>query len=378
MSSELPYFRWHPKDFDTDEHVRLMDLEEIGLFILCLNHAWVNGSIPDDVQKLAKLFHKPTKKILRAWVNVSKCFIKNDTDQLVNPKQERERVWARGRKDKCKQAAEMRHSMPVDTAPLNTVQSSGEGKAKDALLRVRASASDSDSVCSSSVSVEGGLGETTELPPVDTETMLRRWQQHKNFKKPCKPERERAAVKWPSFEMDEENLTLALDGYHASDWAKQNGYPFFGFLKDPWSWIKRSNAVSIPQFDTVQDYLRVTVITPSLRQYFSLFLAGGRELSVTEMEAVRIEWETLNEHKQAGAISHAERNFPLRRFLPSPKNHLAGQPWTAIAVERQMPIPASANNGLDRHKNTGDILDGMCPETRVEQNSNGHHHGEIL
>jgi len=140
MSSKLPYFRWHPKDFDTDENVRLMSMCEKGLYVICLNHAWVNGSIPNDVAKIAKIAHEPVRIVKKCWPAVAKCFIENARGELVNPRLEEERKSVEEKSESYSENAKKRW------------EKSCNGIA-------RASDSDSDSPFSS----EGGWGGETEL-----------------------------------------------------------------------------------------------------------------------------------------------------------------------------------------------------------------------
>ncbi len=51
-------------------------------------------------------------------------------------------------------------------------------------------------------------------------------------------QREKANAKAKTVEITRADLLLGLDGYIHSKWAKDNGFPVFGFLKDPHSWIR--------------------------------------------------------------------------------------------------------------------------------------------
>lgn len=238
MSSKLPYFRWHPKDFDTDENVRLMSMCEVGLYVLCLNHCWVNGSLPDDLRKIAKIVGQPFTQIKKSWPAVSKCFTKNESGGFINPKQEKERKWAQERRDKSKDAVELREEQRCNPNPQNTVLSRGEGLEKDDHPRAYDSDSDSDSDSLSQTTNFESTSTRAQGEFVDFETFLHRWRGHRGFKKPQKHLIERAQERWGKVKITEDGLAAALDGYYSSDWAKQQGYPILGFLKDPGSWIE--------------------------------------------------------------------------------------------------------------------------------------------
>ena len=102
----LPYFCWYPADFDVDENVKLMDLEQIGLYALCLNHAWINGSLPADTEEIRRAMKVPRAQFTRAWARVSKCFITHPEEQgrLVNSRQEKERKMAQAKSDAAREA----------------------------------------------------------------------------------------------------------------------------------------------------------------------------------------------------------------------------------------------------------------------------------
>lgn len=92
--------------------------------------------------------------------------------------------------------------------------------------------------------------ETPVVPfsePIDFETFSRLWNRHRGFKKPTKPVREHAAVVWGRVDITEGDLTAALDGYYASDWGREQGYPMAAFVKAPHSWIPRDYVSVEPQ-----------------------------------------------------------------------------------------------------------------------------------
>lgn len=105
LKGKLPYFCWYPADFDVNENVRLMNLEEIGLYAVCLNHAWMNGSLPSEPLEIARAMKVPKGQFLRAWPRVLPCFQQDKEGRWTNPRQERERVAAKAKSEKAAESA---------------------------------------------------------------------------------------------------------------------------------------------------------------------------------------------------------------------------------------------------------------------------------
>jgi hypothetical protein len=59
------------------------------------------------------------------------------------------------------------------------------------------------------------------------------------------------------FRLTEVDLEQALAGYTSSDWAKREDYPMMGFLKDPYSWIGKTQANSSSDWKTNPGLLRL-------------------------------------------------------------------------------------------------------------------------
>jgi uncharacterized protein YdaU (DUF1376 family) len=248
VSSKLPYFRWHPKDFDTDENVRLMSMCEVGLYVLCLNHAWVNGSLPDDLRKIAKIVGQPFPQVKKSWPAVSKCFMKNEDGTLTNSRLEEERKLAKNKGLSYSGNSKKRWDEPCNGIPRGSDSESVSDSSSDSLTTNSENAS---------TRTRGDL--------VDFSTFMHRWRQHRGFKKPQKHLCERAEQRWQSIEIDENELAAALDGYFDSEWAKKENYPILGFVKDPHSWIMDvvpDAEPSAPERDYVADWNRLVPAAP--------------------------------------------------------------------------------------------------------------------
>lgn len=89
-----PAFQYYPKDFESDEHVKLMTLEEIGAYTLLMGHCWVHESLPGDAAALARICGKRTTaaKMDRMWhQKISKCFIPHENGRWTHPRLDHER-----------------------------------------------------------------------------------------------------------------------------------------------------------------------------------------------------------------------------------------------------------------------------------------------
>jgi uncharacterized protein YdaU (DUF1376 family) len=86
-----PAFRLYAQDFGDDQAVRLMDLSEVGLYILLLCRSWTDGDIPDDGKAIARLVGRPEAKKL--WPAVRRCFdaVPGREGRLQNRRLEEER-----------------------------------------------------------------------------------------------------------------------------------------------------------------------------------------------------------------------------------------------------------------------------------------------
>src|SRR3990170_191255 len=90
-----PWYPRYPMDFQTDEKVIQMTLEEQGAYSLLLDYHWIEGRLPNDPKKLAKILRVHPNKVRKFWGGIlGGCFEKRGNDYLVNPRMEREVVRA--------------------------------------------------------------------------------------------------------------------------------------------------------------------------------------------------------------------------------------------------------------------------------------------
>lgn len=99
MRAPSPAFSYYPKDIISDENCAAMTLEEFGAYHRLLGHAWLEGSIPKDKVKLARLLGVSPKKLDRIWPAIEPCWgISPDAeDRLIQRRLEEEREKQRER-----------------------------------------------------------------------------------------------------------------------------------------------------------------------------------------------------------------------------------------------------------------------------------------
>lgn len=87
-----PAFQFYPKDFLTDEAVRLMSHTERGIYITLLSHCWLEGSLPADLPLLAKMVSVPAARFEKLWQGpLSSCFHQGTDGRLLQGRLEQER-----------------------------------------------------------------------------------------------------------------------------------------------------------------------------------------------------------------------------------------------------------------------------------------------
>ncbi len=136
LSKPLPYFCWYAADADTDENFRAMTDEQVGFYLRCLNHCWINGSLPADPDEAALVMGRSRSKFDRLWERVGKCFRAHPENPLrvINPRQEKERASALNKSEKARASADARwmrtHSEGNARASDSVYESSGDLKEK--------------------------------------------------------------------------------------------------------------------------------------------------------------------------------------------------------------------------------------------------------
>lgn len=84
--AKAPAFQFYASDFLTD--TQAWEIEEIGIYIRLLSNQWVNGPLPKDEKRLARIAGCDTDIFKKAWVILGFKFSINSEDLLYNPKLE--------------------------------------------------------------------------------------------------------------------------------------------------------------------------------------------------------------------------------------------------------------------------------------------------
>lgn len=85
-----PAFQFYPNDFLSDRNVVVMSMQERGVYITLICHAW-QSPLPSDVAQLARICGVPLSSFRKLWPALSICFREQD-GFLVHPRLERERA----------------------------------------------------------------------------------------------------------------------------------------------------------------------------------------------------------------------------------------------------------------------------------------------
>ena len=85
-----PAFQLYASDFDMD--TASWNNEEVGIYFRLLMYQWVNGNIPSDTKRLAKIVRMSHKKFQNSWQIIKFKFIENDSNNLINKRMEKART----------------------------------------------------------------------------------------------------------------------------------------------------------------------------------------------------------------------------------------------------------------------------------------------
>lgn len=128
-----PWYPWFARDFNADEPVLLMTLEEEGAYRRLLDHQWLHGSIPDDVKALGVICkNTPPARMQKLWAAIAGCFTASDHGRLVNARLERVREKQEKRATKARENGTKggRPKNPTETQPVIETEPKGEPNRK--------------------------------------------------------------------------------------------------------------------------------------------------------------------------------------------------------------------------------------------------------
>jgi uncharacterized protein YdaU (DUF1376 family) len=73
-SKPLPFLRWYVTDYRASRRVQRLSWQERGIYRELLDECWIEGSIPDDIDRLAEIAGCPRGVMAEAWVNLKPMF----------------------------------------------------------------------------------------------------------------------------------------------------------------------------------------------------------------------------------------------------------------------------------------------------------------
>lgn len=117
---KAPAFQFYPSDFLSDGNQLVMELDEVGAYIRLLCVCWIEGHLPNDPRKLAKMAGTSLREFSRVWPAIAPCFEQDPDSEafLVHPRLQRERAKQNDRREKARfagrKSAEIRHSASTD------------------------------------------------------------------------------------------------------------------------------------------------------------------------------------------------------------------------------------------------------------------------
>ena len=73
-SKPLPFLRWYVTDYRASRRVQRLSWQERGIYRELLDECWIEGSIPDDIDRLAEIVGCQRGVMAEAWANLKPMF----------------------------------------------------------------------------------------------------------------------------------------------------------------------------------------------------------------------------------------------------------------------------------------------------------------
>ncbi len=86
-----PAFQFYPSDFLSDENVALMTNQEVGCYIKLICFCWKQGTIPEEMKRIAQLCGETESVMSELWPSLKPCFKSTGNGRLMQPRLDRER-----------------------------------------------------------------------------------------------------------------------------------------------------------------------------------------------------------------------------------------------------------------------------------------------
>jgi uncharacterized protein YdaU (DUF1376 family) len=93
MLNKSPAFQFYPGDFLSDSKVMLMSNAAVGCYTKLICHEWKDGSIPKNINDIAKLCGESETEMAMLWQSIETCFNPHpkDATKLIHPRLNKER-----------------------------------------------------------------------------------------------------------------------------------------------------------------------------------------------------------------------------------------------------------------------------------------------
>ena len=149
-----PAFQLYAADFYMD--TASWPVEEVGMYTRLLFYQWVNGSIPNDMEKIARITgtlsgRKWATNVARMWSNICHKFVTLPNGNLVNQRLEESRIkqeeFTNSRRKGGKKTAEKRWGVKDDDS---SATNSANSSATNSSVALQSSSSSSSLEVSSS------------------------------------------------------------------------------------------------------------------------------------------------------------------------------------------------------------------------------------
>lgn len=89
---KAPAFQFYPNDFLSDANVIVMSLQERGAYITLICVCWQQGTLPNNIEQLARFCGTPAATFRKLWPAVERCFkVSANGLYLLHPRLEKER-----------------------------------------------------------------------------------------------------------------------------------------------------------------------------------------------------------------------------------------------------------------------------------------------
>lgn len=133
---KLPHMPLWVYDLEADEDCCLMSLAEFGAYMRLLQRQWIEGTIPDDVARLARLLRVTVDEMEAIWSTLSPKFVKDGRGRLQNRRLDAERAAAMGkvatnRANGAKGGRPPKTERFSETKPNGSIRVSGSGSGSD-------------------------------------------------------------------------------------------------------------------------------------------------------------------------------------------------------------------------------------------------------